>query len=165
MSDKEWSDPNKVGGKYMAGVIADFAPALREIAKLGSMNNKPNGKYERGSWKLVNNPEVEYSDAFWRHLLEGSDNIDPESNMPHDVAIAWNAIVLVWFRLKREAEEALKDSPQWSKADLDKINPVEPTEINKIATVGQSPRKCQCVLPNRILYDNTCGRCGGVIDD
>ncbi len=55
MSDKEWSDPNKVGGKYMAGVIADFAPALKEIAKLGSMNNKPNGKYERGSWKLVNN--------------------------------------------------------------------------------------------------------------
>ncbi len=99
------TDPNKEGGKYMAGIIADFAPALKEIAKLGSMNNKPNGKYERGSWKLVKNPEVEYTDAFWRHLLEGSSTIDPESGMPHDVAIAWNAIALVCFRLKREADQ------------------------------------------------------------
>ena len=103
--DKVWSDPNKVGGKYMASVIADFAPALKEIAKLGSMNNKPNGKYERGSWKLVNDPEVMYGDAFWRHLLEGPQEIDIETGMPHDVAIAWNALALLCFRLKREEEE------------------------------------------------------------
>jgi len=102
---EKWDDPNKVGGKYMAGVIADFAPALKEIAKLGSMNNKPNGKYERGSWKLVENPEVEYNDAFWRHILEGPHEIDSETSMPHDVAIAWNALALVCFRLEREKGE------------------------------------------------------------
>lgn len=119
MADKEWSDPNKVGGKYMAGVLADFAPALKEIAKLGSMNNKPNGKYARGSWKLVENPEVEYNDAFWRHLLEGPHEIDPDTSMPHDVAIAWNALALVCFRLMREANEPLKKpEPSYICCDL-----------------------------------------------
>lgn len=91
-------------GKYSAGVLADFAPALKEVAKLGSMNNKPIGKYERGSWMLVEDAEKKYKDAFWRHLLEGPNNIDPESGMPHDVAVAWNALVLVYFRLKREGK-------------------------------------------------------------
>lgn len=103
-SDASWQDPNKVGGKYMAGVLEDFLPALKEIAKLGSMNNKPFGKYERGSWMKVENPELLYLDAFWRHINEGRHNIDPESNLPHDVAIAWNAIALVWFRLRREGK-------------------------------------------------------------
>jgi len=111
-------DKNKeTEGKYMAGVIADFAPALREIAKLGSMNNKPNGKYERGSWKLVENPEVKYTDAFWRHLLEGPNEIDTTTNMLHDVAVAWNAIALVCFRLERE-KKAVKP------LKFNKINPV-----------------------------------------
>ena len=103
-------NPNKFdNGKYMAGVLADFAPAFKEIAKLGSMNNKPNGKYERGSWMKVVDPEVKYNDAFWRHLLDGPNNIDPTTGMHHDVAIAWNAIVLVWFRLKHEEEIAKMD--------------------------------------------------------
>lgn len=103
-SKDTWEDPNKAGNKYMAGVIADFAPALKEVAKLGSMNNKPHGKYERGSWKLVENPEVMYNDAFWRHLLEDPHAIDPTTGMPHDVAIAWNALALVYFRLRREGK-------------------------------------------------------------
>lgn len=95
-------EPNKeLDGKYMAGVLADFAPALREVAKLGSMNNKPFGKYERSSWMKVKDKQ-HYVDAFWRHLLAGPDNVDPETNMPHDVAIAWNALALIWFRLKEE---------------------------------------------------------------
>jgi len=91
-------------GKYMAGVLEDFLPALKEIAKLGSMNNKPFGKYERGSWMEVEDAERRYLDGWWRHVNEGRHNIDPESGMPHDVAIAWNSIVLVWFRLKREGK-------------------------------------------------------------
>lgn len=103
LSSKQ-DDPNKdKTGKIMAGVLEDFLPALTEIAKLGSMNNKPNGKYDRGSWMLVEN-EVDYVDAFWRHLLAGRDNIDPETGMPHSVAIAWNAIALVWFQLKRDGK-------------------------------------------------------------
>jgi len=91
-------------GKYMAGVLEDFLPVLKEIAELGSMNNKPFGKYERGSWMKVENAEQRYLDGWWRHVNEGRHNIDPESGKPHDVAIAWNSIVLVWFRLKREGK-------------------------------------------------------------
>lgn len=101
------TDPNKEDlGKYMAGVLADFAPALQEVAKLGSMNNKPGGKYERGSWMLVQDPLVKYNDAFWRHLLDGPQNLDPTTGMHHDVAVAWNALALVWFRLQKEKDNA-----------------------------------------------------------
>lgn len=104
-SSLEDSDPNKqTAGKMLGGVLEDFLPALLEIAKLGSMNIKPNGKYDRGSWMLVKNPDIDYLDAWWRHVLAGRNTIDPESNMPHDVAIAWNSIALVYFRLKREGK-------------------------------------------------------------
>jgi len=91
-------------GKLMAGVLEDFLPVLHEVAKLGSMNNKPNGKYDRGSWMLVENGEQRYLDAFWRHILSGRTNVDPETGMPHSVAIAWNALALVWFQLRREGK-------------------------------------------------------------
>jgi len=98
-------DENKLDqGKYMAGVLEDFLPALKEVAKLGSMNNKPFGKYNRGSWMLVEDAEQRYLDGFWRHINEGRFNIDPESGMPHDVAICWNSLALIWFRLKREGK-------------------------------------------------------------
>lgn len=87
-------------GKMMAGVLEDFLPALKEVAELGSKNNIPFGKYKRSSWMKVE--KQHYKDAFWRHLLEGPDTLDPESGMPHDVAIAWNALALIWFRLKEE---------------------------------------------------------------
>ena len=90
----------------MAGVIEDFRRALKEIAKLGSMNNKPFGKYERGSWMNVPNGEVRYKDAFWRHILEGPEGIDPETKLPHDVAIAWNALARLDLRLRREESQA-----------------------------------------------------------
>ena len=94
-------------GKYMAGVIEDLLPALEEMAKMQALNIKPVGKYERSSWMTC--PKIVYKDAFWRHLLAGPDNIDPATNMPHDVAIAWNALALVWFRLKEETAGKMSD--------------------------------------------------------
>lgn len=89
-------------GKYMAGVIEDLLPALEEVAKMQAKNIKPVGKYERSSWMTC--PKIVYKDAFWRHLLAGPETIDPATGFPHDVAIAWNALALVWFRLKEDAE-------------------------------------------------------------
>lgn len=89
-------------GKFMAGVIEDLLPALKEVAEMQAMNIKPVGKYERGSWMTV--PKVLYIDAFYRHLLAGPDTIDTETGKPHDVAIAWNALVRIWFRLKEEGK-------------------------------------------------------------
>jgi hypothetical protein len=86
--------------KYLAGAIEDLLPALKEIIKMQASNLKPIGKYERSSWMTC--PKEVYIDAFWRHVLEGFDTIDPATGKPHDLAIAWNAIVRVWFRLKEE---------------------------------------------------------------
>lgn len=93
-----------ITNKMTAGVLTDFLPALKEIAKLGSINTGPDGKYTRGSWTIMDPDKgLElYTDAFWRHLLEGPKAVDSENGMPHDVAIAWNALALIYFRLKKE---------------------------------------------------------------
>ena len=98
-------------GKMMAGVIQDFLPALKEIAELGSMNNKPNGKYERGSWLEVENAQVLYLDAFWRHQLEGMYEVDPETDKIHLVAMAWNLLALLTFYLNDTSAGILKSDP------------------------------------------------------
>ena len=106
-------------GKYMAGVIEDFLPALEEVAKMQAKNIKPIGKYERSSWMTC--PKIVYKDAFWRHLLAGPETVDPATGFPHDVAIAWNALALVWFRLQEDAEfkeelaepYSLRDQKKW----------------------------------------------------
>lgn len=96
-------DLNKeTAGKIMGGVIQDFMPALKEIAELGSSNNKPFGKYDRGSWLKVNNPEQAYLDAFWRHQLEGMYNTDPTTGRIHLVAMAWNLLALLVFYLRSQ---------------------------------------------------------------
>lgn len=92
----------ETAGKYMAGVIEDLLPALEEIFKMQAANIMPLGKYKRSSWMTC--PKIVYVDAFWRHLLKGFDTIDPVTGKPHDLAIAWNAIVRVWFRLKEEGK-------------------------------------------------------------
>lgn len=93
-------------GKTMAGVLQDFLPALKEVAELGSMNNKPNGKYERGSWLEVENANTLYLDAFWRHQLEGMYEVDPETGKIHLVAMVWNLLALLTFHLKDEQAES-----------------------------------------------------------
>lgn len=96
-------DPNKdSSGKVLAGTLQSFSPALKQLAELMTRNAKPNGKYERDSWTKVKNGKQLYLDALWRHLLEGPDNIDEESGMHHDVAIAFNALAILSFRLTEE---------------------------------------------------------------
>lgn len=91
-------DKNKLDqGKLMGGVLQDFLPALKKVAELGSMNNKPFGKYDRGSWLLVENAEERYLDAFWRHQLDGMYNVDPTTGHIHLVAMAWNLLALLVF--------------------------------------------------------------------
>lgn len=79
--------------------------ALKELAELGSMNNKPFGKYDRGSWMLVENAKVRYLDAFWRHQLDDLSAIDPTTGKLHVVAMLWNLLALITFNLKDESND------------------------------------------------------------
>lgn len=53
-------------------------------------------KYSADSWKQVENGEIRYRDALYRHLsaIEGGEFVDPESGLPHWDHIACNAMFL-----------------------------------------------------------------------
>lgn len=77
-------------GKPMASLLADFPRALMAVAEVGTFGAK---KYSRGNWLSVENGIERYSDAKWRHLLQGAVTpVDDESGLPHKFHEAWNAL-------------------------------------------------------------------------
>ena len=89
-------------------LLGAFKLALKEVAELGSMNNKPFGKYDRGSWMLVENAKERYLDAFWRHQLEGLAEVDETTGKIHLVAMLWNLLALISFEIKNPRLETMK---------------------------------------------------------
>lgn len=84
--------------KPIAGALLDFSRALTEISKLATFGAK---KYKRSSWIEVNNGQERYTDAMLRHLLkEAIESKDPETEIEHDVAVAWNALARLELRLR-----------------------------------------------------------------
>lgn len=79
------------GGKILAGIpFQDFPRALRAVAEIGTFGAK---KYSRSSWKTVDNAMVRYTDAKFRHILEGEITpLDIESGLLHKAHEAWNAL-------------------------------------------------------------------------
>lgn len=81
-------------GKPIASVIfEDFPKAVSGVVDVATFGAN---KYERSSWKKVENACQRYSDAMFRHLLAKykGEEIDPESGLLHDYHIAWNALAL-----------------------------------------------------------------------
>lgn len=76
--------------KILAGLLKDFAPALLQVAEVGTFGAK---KYARGNWLKVENGVERYSDALWRHLLQHG--VDPESGIDHLAHAAWNILALI----------------------------------------------------------------------
>jgi hypothetical protein len=65
-------------------------------------------KYAPGNWKTVDNAVDRYSSALMRHYsaYRQGEREDPEApGMTHIGAVAWNALVLVWFALRGYAPE------------------------------------------------------------
>lgn len=89
--------------KPISGIIQDFGLALLEVSALATKGAK---KYARGSWLHVENGQQRYTDALCRHLLqEGTQKVDEEMELGHDVAVAWNALARLELRLRREHDE------------------------------------------------------------
>lgn len=86
--------------KPIAGIIQDFGRALTQVSKLATFGA---GKYRRGSWKHVENGYERYTDALARHFLqEGYESVDSETQIEHDVAVAWNALARLELRLSKK---------------------------------------------------------------
>ena len=105
MSEKDplGKDPHEAGaklddGKPMAALVGDFGLALLEVAKLLTFGAK---KYSRGGWTTVPNGRQRYQDAFWRHLLKsGTEELDPETGLTHEVAVVWNALAALELKMR-----------------------------------------------------------------
>lgn len=96
--DRNPSGPKDDQDKPIAGALLDFSRALTEISKLATFGAK---KYKRSSWIEVNNGQERYTDAMLRHLLkEAIESKDPETEIEHDVAVAWNALARLELRLR-----------------------------------------------------------------
>lgn len=86
-------------GKARAGLmVEDFAKALAAVAHVSTMGA---AKYTARSWKTVPDARDRYYDAFHRHILAAAagEVNDPESGLPHQAHIAWNALALLELQL------------------------------------------------------------------
>lgn len=105
--DPNGKDPHAPGakldaGKVKAGVLADFALALTEVAKVGTFGAE---KYTRGGWQEVPNAVERYSDAMWRHLLKARhETNDPDSGLTHLSHAAWNALAVLELIKRGDAQ-------------------------------------------------------------
>ena len=85
-------------GKVLAGILGDFGLALFEVAKVGTFGAK---KYTRNSWQTLENGQLRYTDALWRHLLtEQSEDVDPDSGLCHAAHLAWNALARLELKIR-----------------------------------------------------------------
>lgn len=92
--------------KVKAGVLGDFGRALMAVSEVGTFGIK---KYARGSWQYVPDGVERYTDALYRHLLqETKESTDPDSGLPHEFHVAWNALARLELLL-REREQLLKE--------------------------------------------------------
>lgn len=90
-------------GKPISGALLDFSRALTEISKLLTFGAK---KYSRSAWLKVANGRERYTDAMIRHmLLENIEVKDPETQISHDVATAWNALARLELRLRDQPND------------------------------------------------------------
>ena len=82
-------------------VLGDFKRALNEVVKVGTEGAK---KYEDSNWLLVENGIERYTDAQYRHLLEGKGINKEDFGLLHAAHTAWNALAALELIL-REMEK------------------------------------------------------------
>lgn len=115
MSKEEYGQKGIAGSvKYDAGkapvyrgAIAYFPNAISGVSQVSAFGAT---KYAWNGFLHVPDGFNRYSDGMVRHIIEeGKGNfLDPESRLPHDWHIAWNALARIELRLKDAAQEPRK---------------------------------------------------------
>lgn len=97
---------NAPGAKNDAGKVdytylQDISLALAAVCRLFEFGAN---KYSRGGWQHVPDGRARYTKALLRHYFkEEVEDVDPDTDMEHDIAVAWNALTRLELRL-REAQ-------------------------------------------------------------
>lgn len=98
------------GSKLRPSLVLDSMPnALLHVVAVGTYGAE---KYEADSWRQVE--ARRYKDALYRHYLAGDGN-DEESGLSHLAHAAWNALVILEFKLNELGNPA----PKWNKPPQD----------------------------------------------
>ncbi len=102
-TEKEWNgetgDDQKTDfGKVDMSLMLDFRLAMEQVCKLSEFGAK---KYSRSGWLEIEDLN-RVTAAMLRHLYkEDIEDIDPDSGVAHDVAVAWNALARLELRLRK----------------------------------------------------------------
>lgn len=89
-------------GKAPLEMLSQFASPLEEVAKLLQFGAE---KYTRGGWKYVVDGKERYTSAMLRHLFREEDElVDPETNLYHATAVAWNALARLHFIITEQVK-------------------------------------------------------------
>ena len=80
-------------------VLGDFAKALQEVGKVGTMGAN---KYSEHGWLSVDRAETRYLSAGLRHYFchKEGEEIDEESHLPHLAHAAWNSLAVLELYLR-----------------------------------------------------------------
>ena len=83
-------------------MLGQFHLPLEEVAKLLEFGAQ---KYTRGGWKHVVDGKKRYTSAMLRHLFkEEYELVDPETDLYHATAVAWNALARLHFIIMEQVE-------------------------------------------------------------
>ena len=91
-------------GKIMGELLLEFSLAIEEVLKVGTFGAK---KYTLGGWVEVPEGYRRYTGALIRHLLkERREDVDPDMDLPHQAAVAWNALARLELMLRAKERAA-----------------------------------------------------------
>lgn len=82
-------------------VLGAFSQALMAVSKVGTFGA---AKYSDNGWLSVPSGAQRYRDALYRHMLAAASGevIDPESGLPHEAHVAWNALAILELGLRSQ---------------------------------------------------------------
>ena len=87
------------------GVLSYFPRALSGVGLVSAFGAT---KYAWGGWLHVPDGHIRYSDALVRHLTLEAEGVflDSDSELHHDLHVAWNALARAELRLRSETNGA-----------------------------------------------------------
>lgn len=98
-------DPNGLkskdpGAKLDQGKIRYSLIPTEPLKWLAILYTRGAEKYSAHGWKSVDDAENRYLDALMRHLeaYREGEWLDPDTKVPHIIAVAWNAFAICWKR-------------------------------------------------------------------
>lgn len=97
------------GGKPKAGTLYEYFPkALNAVSEVSTFGCE---KYQRGSFKGVENGLERYNDAMHRHLLSeaAGESHDEESGLMHAAHAAWGALCRLEFLIDQGKKSDVTD--------------------------------------------------------